>query len=84
MSDIKGLAEKQKTKSGILNMAAITLVITSIARMFLTALIFPSFKYEYGFDGICLGTIILLGVYIVAFVGCELAIKIFVKKSPQK
>ena len=84
MSDIKGLAEKQKTKSGILNMAAITLVITSIARMFLTALIFPSFKYEYGFDGICLGTVILLLVYIVTFIASELAIKIFVCKDVKK
>lgn len=84
MSDIKGLAEKQKTKSGILNMAAITLVISSIARMFLTALIFPSFKYEYGFDGICLGTLILLGTYIAAFIGCELVIKIFIKKPTKK
>ena len=84
LSDIKGLAEKQKTKSGILNMAAITLVITSIARMFLTALIFPSFKYEYGFNGICLGTFILFAVYIVSFIACELVLKIFVQKAPKK
>ncbi len=84
MSDIKGLAEKQKTKSGILNMAAITLVITSIARMFLTALIFPAMKYEYGFNGICLGTFILFAVYVVAFIACELVLKIFVQKAPKK
>lgn len=84
ISDIKGLAEKQKTKSGILNMAAITLVITSIARMFLTALIFPSFKYEYGFDGICGGTLILLAVYIVTFIASEFAIKLFVGKDTKK
>ena len=84
VSDIKNLAEKQKRKAGILNMAAITLVITSIARMFLTALIFPSFNYEYGFDGVCASTFLMFGVYVVSFVLCELIIKIFIVRDTKK
>lgn len=76
VSDIKSLAKKKRNSRGLLNVAAITLVISSVARMFLTALIFPSFNIEYGFSGISLGTLMLLAVYIGAFLLCELFSKL--------
>lgn len=76
MSDIKDLAERPRGSSGILNMAAITLVISSVARMFLTALIFPSFNYEFGFNGFGIVTLVLLALYVATFMLSELVCRI--------
>lgn len=76
ISDIKNLAEKQKNPSKIINMAAITLVITSIVRMLATAFLFPGLTEEYGFEGISAGTPILFVVYIGVFLLCEIIIKL--------
>lgn len=76
MSDIKDLAERPRGSYGVLNMAAITLVISSVARMFLTALIFPSFNYEYGFNGFGVVTLVLLALYVAVFMLCELICRI--------
>ena len=84
MSDIKNLAEKQKNPSKLINMAAITLVITSIVRMFITAFLFPGLTHEYGFEGISVGTLILIGVYIGAFLLCDIIIKLLFDRSRKK
>ena len=84
MSDIKNLAEKQKNSSRIINMAAITLVITSIVRMLITAFIFPGLTHEYGFEGISIGTPILFAVYIGAFLLCEITIRILFGHKKKK
>ncbi len=76
LSDIKGFAEKDKSKNKLLNMAAMTLVLSSVIRMVLTALIIPSFADEYGYTGACEETFALLGVYIAVFIACELIIKL--------
>ena len=84
MSDIKNLAEKQKNASKIINMAAITLVITSIVRMLVTAFLFPGLKHEYGFEGVSIGTPILIAIYIGVFLLCDIIIRLFTVKKNKK
>lgn len=84
MSDIKNLAEKQKNSSRIINMAAITLVITSIVRMLITAFIFPGLTHEYGFEGISVGTPILFAVYLGVFLLCDVIMKLIFGKKNKK
>ena len=76
MSDIKGFAQKDRIKGRLLNFAAMTLVLTSVVRMILTALILPGMAVEYGYVGVCAETFILLGVYFAVFVLCALIIKL--------
>lgn len=75
MSDIKGFAQKEKKRTGLLNIAAMTLVLTSVVRMIFTALLFPGMAVEYGYVGICSETFILLGVYFAAFALSALIIR---------
>ncbi len=84
ISDIKSLAEKDRSKNKILNVAAMTLVLISMARMILTAVIIPAFAEEYGYVGLCLETFSLLGVYVAVFVICELVtdiIRLIIKRK---
>ena len=76
ISDIKGFSQKDKSRGKLLNVAAMTLVLTSVVRMILMALLLPSLSIEYGYVGICLETFILLGVYFVSFALCALIIRL--------
>lgn len=79
MSDIKGFAHKEKSRGKLLNVAAMTLVLTSVVRMILTALLIPGMAIEYGYVGVCTETFILLGVYFATFALCALTIKLIRK-----
>ena len=76
MTDIRGFAQKEKNSNKLINIAAMTLVLTSVVRMILTALILPGMAAEYGYVGICAETFILLGAYFVSFAMCALVIKL--------
>lgn len=76
ISDIKGFSQKDKSRGKLLNVAAMTLVLTSVVRMILMALLLPGLSIEYGYVGICLETFILLGVYFVSFALCALIIRL--------
>ena len=88
ISDIKGFVYKEKSKNKIINVAAMTLVLTSVARMILTAIFIPSFSVEYGYSDICIETFILLAAYVVTFAMCtfiiRLAHKIQAKRKKHK
>ena len=76
MTDIKGFTKKDKSRNRLLNMAAMTLVLTSVSRMILMALLMPGLSVEYGYTGVCVETFILLGVYFATFAVIALIIRL--------
>ena len=76
MTDIKGFTKKDKSRNRLLNMAAMTLVLTSVSRMILMALLMPGLSVEYGYTGVCEETFVLLGVYFATFALVALIIRL--------
>ncbi len=84
IADIKGFAEKRMGKNKLLNIAAMTLVLSSIVRMALTALIIPAFAAEYGYVGVCIETLYLLLVYVAVYIVSEFVCDIVRMMSQRK
>ena len=70
ISDIKGLAQKEKGRGKLLNVAAMTMVLTTVVRMMLTAIILPNIAEEYGYVSLSIETFYLLGLYVAVFISC--------------
>lgn len=74
VSDIKGLTKTEGGRGKLLNVAAMTLVLTSVVRMMLTAIVIPAMATEYGYVSVSIETFYLLGLYIAVYALCYFAV----------
>ena len=84
LADIKALTKKESGRGKLLNVAAMTLVLTSVVRILLMAIVVPAMATEYGYISVSIETFYLLGLYVAVYAVCYVifnAVRQLIRKS---